>query len=86
MLREDLLYRKVLLKGHDQPIAQFLLPESFRCKTVLSCHNDFGHMGIERTLALLQERFFWPKMAIDVREHIRTCERCAHFMLPQERA
>ena len=66
VIKEGLLYRKVLLKGHDQPIAQFVLPESFRCKTVLACHNDFCHMGMERTLGLLQERFFWPKMATDV--------------------
>ena len=68
---KGLLYRKVLLKGHDQPIAQFVLPEPSRCKTLLACHNNFGHMGMERTLGLLQERFFWPKMAADVRE---TCE------------
>ena len=85
-MKEGLLYRKVLLKGHVQPIAQFVLPESFRHKTVLACHNDFGHMGMERTLGLLQERFFSPKMVTNVREHIRTCERCAHFKLPQERA
>ena len=42
-------------------------------------------MGMERTLDLLQERFFWPKMATDVREHIRTCKRCTCFKLPQER-
>ena len=43
-------------------------------------------MGMERTLSLLQERFFWPKMATDVTEHIKTYERCIHFKLPQERA
>ena len=43
-------------------------------------------MGMERTLGLLQERFFLPKMVADVREHIRTCERCTCFKLPQERA
>ena len=42
-------------------------------------------MGMERTLGLLQERFFWPKMATGVREHIGTCERCTHFKLLQER-
>ena len=72
VMKEGLPYRKVLLKGHDQPIVQFMLPASFRNKTVLACHNDFGHMGMERTLGLLQERLFWPKMATDVREHIRT--------------
>ena len=43
-------------------------------------------MGMERTLGLLQERFFWPKMAADIQEHIRSCKRCIHFKLPQERA
>ena len=86
MMKEGLLYRKVLLKGCDQPIAQFVLSKHFRCQTVLSCHDDFGHMGMKRTLGSLHERFFWPKMATDIREHIRTCERCTHFKLPQERA
>ena len=85
MITEGLLYRKVLLKRHDQPIAQFVLPEPFRCKAVLACHDDFGHMGMERSLALLQERLFLPKMATDVKAHIRTCERCTCFKLPQER-
>ena len=66
MMKEGLLYRKVMVKGHDQPITQFVLPEPFRHKTVLACHDDFGHMGMERTYGLLQERFFWPKMAADV--------------------
>ena len=25
-------------------------------------------------------------MATDIREHIRTCERCTHYKLPEERA
>ena len=41
---------------------------------------------MERTLRLLQERFFWPKMAEDVRTHIHTCERYLRFKQPQERA
>ena len=61
MMKEGLLYRKVTLKGHDQPIVQFVLPKPFTYKTVLACHNNFGHMGMDRTLGLLQERFLWPK-------------------------
>ena len=53
MMKEGLLYRNVLLKGQDQPVAQFVLPEPFICKTVLACHNDFGHMGMERTLGFI---------------------------------
>ena len=53
---------------------------------ILACHDDHGHLGVERTLGLLQERFFWPKMAADIQTHIHTCERCLRFKKPQERA
>ena len=74
-LNDKLLYRKPILKSHPEPVAQFVLPKRFICKVILACHYDNGHLGMERTLGLLQERFFWPKMAEDVRTHICTCER-----------
>ena len=61
LMKEGLLYTKVLLIGHDQPLAQFVLPKPFGCKTVLVCHNDIGHMGMGRTLGLLQEQCFGQK-------------------------
>ena len=64
LLKNGLLYQKVLLKNH--PVSQFVLPKSFVCKVILACHDDNGHLGMERMLGLLQERFFWPKMADDV--------------------
>ena len=53
---------------------------------ILACHDDNGHLGMEQTLGLLQERFFWAKMAEDVWAHFHTCERCLRFKQPQERA
>ena len=62
-----------------------MLPKSFIHKVILACHDDNGHLGMEQTLRLLQERFFWPKMAEDVCTHIHTCERCLRFNWPQEK-
>ena len=67
-------------------MVQFVLPKKFVYKVILACNDDNGHLGVERTLGLLQERFFWPKMAADVQTHICTCERCLRFKQPQERA
>ena len=53
---------------------------------ILACHDDNGYLGMERTLGLLQEIFFWPKMADDVHIHIHTCNRCTRFKQPQERS
>ena len=32
--------------------------------------------GRERTLALLKERFNWPRMSTDVEKHVTKCTRC----------
>ena len=85
-LNSGLLYRKVTLKNHLEPVTQFVLPERFICKVILASHDDNGHLGMERTLGLLQERFVWPKMAEDVHIHIHTCDRCLRFKQPQEKA
>ena len=81
-LKNGLLCWRVTLKSHQDPISQFVLPNSFICKVILAYHDDF-HLGIERTLGLLQERFFWPKMAHDMCIHIHTCDRCLRFKQPQ---
>ena len=85
-LRNGLLYQRVSLKNHQGPISQFVLPKSFVQKVILICHDDNGHLGMERTLDLLQERFFWTKMADGVCIHICTCDQCTRFMQPQERS
>ena len=85
-LNNKLLYWKAILKNHPEPVAQFVLPKRFIRKVILAYHDDNGHLGMERTLRLLQERFFWPKVAEDVCIHIHTYERCFRFKQPQERA
>ena len=86
ILKNGLLYRKTNLKNHPELVVQFALPKRFVRKVILACHDDNGHLGVGRTLGLLQERFFWPTMAEDVQTHICTCERCLGFKQPQERA
>ena len=81
-----LLYRKVKLKVHDEMVAHFVLPKPFRKRVILACHDDYGHLGMECTLGLLQDGFFWPKMEDDAGVHIRTCPMCVRFKQPQERA
>ena len=57
-LNNKLLYQKVTLKNHLEPVAQFVLPKRIIRKVILACNDDNGHLGMERTLGLLQEGFF----------------------------
>ena len=74
-LVEGLLYRKWLYKTEGVYL-QFVLPTTYRRKTVIACHDEFGHFGMDKTLVLLQERFLWPRMKDYIRTHILSCEHC----------
>ena len=65
-----LLYRRAHFKMTNKQVKQFVLPSLFRKRTVMVCHEDYGHLGMDRVLILLQERYFWPKMSDDVRKFI----------------
>ena len=69
-LLNGLLYRKWVYK-EEITYLQFVLPISFRKRMVIACHDRFGHLGMDKTLVLLQKQFFWPKMNDDIRNHIR---------------
>ena len=85
-IRNGLLYWKVTLKNHQGIISQFVLPKNFVHKVIQACHDDNGHLGMERTLGLLQERYLWLKMADGVHMHMYTCDRCVRFKQPQEKS
>ena len=77
-LVDGLLFRKWVYKD-EMVYLQFVLPKTFHKKTILACHDHFSHLGIDKTLVLLQERFFWPKMNEDVQKHIKSCDHCLRF-------
>ena len=86
VIRNGLLYRKMKLKNYDMVVFQFVLPNTYHKKTLISLHNDIGHMGMDCTFNLVQDRFFWPRMSESIRMHIRNWERCMKFKQMPERA
>lgn len=73
-LRDDVLYRKWSERG--DLVYQLVLPEQFRKRALQGVHDDVGHLGSERALHLARARFYWPRMARDIEEKCRKCERC----------
>lgn len=65
---------------------QFVLPESLIDKALYGIHDVAGHQGQARTLHLARQRFFWPKMDSDVREHVKCCKRCILAKTPDPSA
>lgn len=54
-----------------QTNTQLVLPDVYRPLILNELHKEIGHLGTERTLNLIRDRFFWPKMQRDI-EHFVT--------------
>ena len=79
VMHEGLLYRRLRLKDHDEDTMQFVVPQEYRKLALKLLHDNFGHLGIDRTMIFVVERFFWPKMSDYVRNYISNCQRCILF-------
>ena len=55
------------------------MPFTEQINLIKEVHNSAhksAHAGWEHTLAVLQDRFYWPQMWQDVTEYIHTCDPC----------
>lgn len=60
----------------NQLVRQILLPTSLKQRVLEELHDNLGHQGVDRTLSLCRNRFFWPGMAADVERYCQNCHRC----------
>ena len=61
------------------PPGRLFVPQSARSSVLTWGHTSriACHPGVHRTLALVQQRFWWPSMAADIRVFIAACTECA---------
>ena len=56
-----------------------MVPKTHWVTALNGCHQDAGHQGHNHTLSLLQECFWWPGMANQMRQSIRACTHCLQY-------
>ena len=70
-IRNSLILNKGLInvnmtpKGKTEGVLAFIVPVAQCCMALSGVHQDASHQGQQWTLALAQERFWWPMMAED---------------------
>ena len=79
LLKNGLLYRKTYIGPAKETIFQFVVPQRHRSAAMDGCHHEAAHQGQRRSASLMQEQFWWPGMAWDLRNRIRKCGRCHKF-------
>ena len=59
--------------------SQVALPQEFRVSNLRvfrELHEEMGHLGSERVLALARERFYWPYMRRDIKHFVNHVCHC----------
>lgn len=76
-MRGELLYRK-FYSDIDDAIYQLVVPDSLKTDVLYHYHNipSAAHLGFEKTLARIQNLFYWPSMKDDVRQYCANCDVC----------
>ena len=74
VLRQGVLYKKTKVNARTKHL--LVVPLAYRQRAIEGCHDQVGHLGQERVLDLLRDRFYWPGMDVDVVSYTNSCPRC----------
>ena len=76
---QGMLYLCSTPKGENEDLLLFMVPKMNQTAILNRCHWDVGHQGHDHTLSLLQEHFWWPGMAKQMRQVIRARKHCLQY-------
>ena len=52
------------------------------CMHIIATHHNSpiaGHLGYQKTQELIEQQYYWPRLASDVHTYVFQCDCCAHF-------
>ena len=58
---------------------QFVVPQRHQSTALDGFHREAAHQGQRHSTTLMQERFWWPGMTQDLRNHIKKCGQCRKY-------
>ena len=77
--RDGMLYRKGKIWVPNDPSLRKQIMESEHDSRVA------GHMGMDKTSELIDRNFYWPAMAKDIEDFVRSCDDCQQNKAPRHK-
>ena len=71
-----------ILRRETASRTQLVVPESLKPLIYKHLHEEMGHLGGDRMVALARERFFWPKMRQEAEHYISHVCQCVKRKKP----
>lgn len=88
MTCDGVLCRKFEMASGNGATVQVVVPKALHEEVLRELHEGSvgGHLGVDKTLARLKERFYWPGHHNDVRDWCQNCGICASRKNPAPKA
>ena len=77
---KGLLFRKISSKKQKQ----LVLPLKFRPLVYSKLHVKMGHLGVDQSMQLIKDRFYWPGMGSDISHFITKACSCVKKKRPSK--
>ncbi|CAC5391772.1 unnamed protein product [Mytilus coruscus] len=80
IIKENKLYYRInegkCVAADDQNLRLVILSDE-KFRIISECHiNSGSHLGVDKTVVKIQERYYWKGIIKDVKSFIKTCEQC----------
>ena len=62
--------------NNDVEYHQMVISLKYQAQVLQLLHDDQGHHGIERTIALCWEQLYWNPMFQDATKYVKDCPQC----------
>ena len=79
VLEEGKLFYRVDDEEND---LRWVVPKKVRWQITKKNHDDVGHFALDKTLALIRRKYWFPKMKRYVKGYIGACLSCLHHKQP----
>lgn len=73
-------------KKDPLPRLQLVIPEKIQQIVMEACHENCGHLMLERTYDKIRKRYFWSGMYRDVVLHCQKCQVCTQRRIRKKRS
>ena len=58
---------------------RLVVPKAHRLALIKLAHDKSGHFSVNKTKAIINDKFTWPGISTDVRDFILSCDKCKTY-------
>jgi len=73
-MKDNKIYQRI-----DEKSTTWVVPKGARMKICRLCHDDAGHLGVDKTLERIKRNYWFAGMRRFVTKYVKACLNCAYY-------